>query len=68
MEMLASLDNVPPKAKQFRNFTANSLNLRGNQANETGIFNVELPIRAEREGTGGKERKGKSAEEANGAR
>ena len=35
MEMLASLDNVPRKAKQFRNFTANSLNLRGKQANDT---------------------------------
>jgi hypothetical protein len=32
MEMLASLDNVPRKPKQFRNFTANSLNLRGKQA------------------------------------
>lgn len=34
MEMLASLDNVPRKPKQFRNFTANSLNLRGKQATE----------------------------------
>lgn len=32
MEMLASLDNVPRKPKQFRNFTANSLNLRGKHA------------------------------------
>jgi hypothetical protein len=32
LEMLASLDNVPRKPKQFRNFTANSLNLRGSQA------------------------------------
>jgi hypothetical protein len=30
LKMLASLDNVPRKPKQFRNFTANSLNLRGN--------------------------------------
>jgi hypothetical protein len=28
---LASLGNVPRKEKQFRNFTANSLNLRGRQ-------------------------------------
>lgn len=34
MEMLASLDNVPRKPKQFRNFTANSLNLRGKQATD----------------------------------
>jgi cell growth-regulating nucleolar protein len=34
MEMLASLGNVPRKPKQFRNFTANSLNLRGKQATE----------------------------------
>ncbi len=33
LKMLASLDNVPRKPKQFRNFTANSLNLRGRQAN-----------------------------------
>ena len=32
MGLLASLDNVPRKPKQFRNFTANSLNLRGKQA------------------------------------
>lgn len=30
LKLLASLDNVPRKPKQFRNFTANSLNLRGN--------------------------------------
>ena len=34
LEMLASLDNVPRKPKQFRNFTANSLNLRGRQATD----------------------------------
>lgn len=34
VEMLASLDNVPRKPKQFRNFTANSLNLRGRQATD----------------------------------
>jgi len=34
MEMLTSLDNVPRKPKQFRNFTANSLNLRGKQATD----------------------------------
>jgi cell growth-regulating nucleolar protein len=28
---MSQLDNVPRKEKQFRNFTANSLNLRGNQ-------------------------------------
>lgn len=32
--MLATLDNVPRKPKQFRNFTANSLNLRGRQATD----------------------------------
>eukprot|EP00540_Astrosyne_radiata_P008602 CAMPEP_0116839488 /NCGR_PEP_ID=MMETSP0418-20121206/9800_1 /TAXON_ID=1158023 /ORGANISM="Astrosyne radiata, Strain 13vi08-1A" /LENGTH=233 /DNA_ID=CAMNT_0004469615 /DNA_START=95 /DNA_END=796 /DNA_ORIENTATION=- len=31
LRRLASLDNVPRKEKQFRNFTANSLNLRGKQ-------------------------------------
>lgn len=34
MGMLASLDNVPRKPKQFRNFTANSLNLKGKQASD----------------------------------
>lgn len=29
LELLATLGNVPRKEKQFRNFTANSLNLRG---------------------------------------
>uniref|UniRef100_A0A7S1ZTJ5 Zinc finger C2H2 LYAR-type domain-containing protein n=1 Tax=Ditylum brightwellii TaxID=49249 RepID=A0A7S1ZTJ5_9STRA len=29
MDQIASLDNVPRKEKQFRNFTANSLRLRG---------------------------------------
>lgn len=32
MKRLAQLDNVPRKEKQFRNFTANSLNLRGKQS------------------------------------
>jgi hypothetical protein len=32
MAHLASLGNVPRKEKQFRNFTANSLNLRGKQS------------------------------------
>ena len=32
MERLAMLDNVPRKQKQFRNFTANSLKLRGRDA------------------------------------
>lgn len=31
MTSMARLDNVPRKEKQFRNFTANSLNLRGNR-------------------------------------
>ena len=34
MKRLASLDNVPRKEKQFRNFTANSLNLRGKRQSE----------------------------------
>jgi hypothetical protein len=29
MQTMATLDNIPRKEKQFRNFTANSLNLRG---------------------------------------
>jgi hypothetical protein len=31
MRTMSQLDNVPRKEKQFRNFTANSLNLRGGQ-------------------------------------
>lgn len=34
MGIIASLDNVPRKPKQFRNFTSNSLNLRGNNASK----------------------------------
>jgi hypothetical protein len=33
MKTMSQLDNVPRKEKQFRNFTANSLNLRGGQKN-----------------------------------
>ena len=32
MNQISMLDNVPRKEKQFRNFTSNSLNLRGRQA------------------------------------
>ena len=58
MEMLASLDNVPRKPKQFRNFTANSLNLRGKQATDVvdSLWNHLSELRA-------KEQEAKTREE-----
>jgi membrane protein involved in colicin uptake len=41
LRQMSSLDNIPRKEKQFRNFTSNSLNLRGNQAAIVGeIWNL----------------------------
>jgi cell growth-regulating nucleolar protein len=36
MQTMATLDNIPRKEKQFRNFTANSLNLRGKNERVVG--------------------------------
>lgn len=49
MKRLAGLDNVPRKPKQFRNFTANSLNLRGKQATDIvdGLWNNLTTLRNE---------------------
>lgn len=47
MRTMAGLDNIPRKEKQFRNFTANSLNLRGKNESIVGeIWNV---LKTERE-------------------
>jgi hypothetical protein len=48
VQTMSQLDNVPRKEKQFRNFTANSLNLRGNQRDAivSDIWNL---LQAERE-------------------
>ena len=39
MQTMSQLDNVPRKEKQFRNFTANSLNLRG-KSGETTVTEI----------------------------
>jgi cell growth-regulating nucleolar protein len=47
MRTMAGLDNIPRKEKQFRNFTANSLSLRGSNESIVGeIWNV---LKTERE-------------------
>ena len=40
LSSIASLSNVPRKEKQFRNFCANSLNLRGNRQGETEVAEI----------------------------
>lgn len=47
MRTMAGLDNIPRKEKQFRNFTANSLNLRGK--NESIVGEIWELLKAERE-------------------
>jgi hypothetical protein len=44
---MSSLDNIPRKEKQFRNFTSNSLGLRG--ANEKIVGEIWNVLKAERE-------------------
>mmetsp|Transcript_109190 Transcript_109190/g.163321 ORF Transcript_109190/g.163321 Transcript_109190/m.163321 type:complete len:268 (-) Transcript_109190:7-810(-) len=44
---MSSLDNIPRKEKQFRNFTSNSLGLRG--ANEKVVGEIWNVLKAERE-------------------
>ena len=47
MRTMAGLDNIPRKEKQFRNFTANSLNLRGK--NESIVGEIWELLKTERE-------------------
>lgn len=49
LEIMAGLDNVPRKEKQFRNFTTNSLNLRGRQNAETVVSNIWNHLKSLRE-------------------
>ena len=46
MRAMSGLDNIPRKEKQFRNFTSNSLNLRG--ANESIVGEIWCVLSAER--------------------
>jgi hypothetical protein len=48
VQTMSQLDNVPRKEKQFRNFTANSLNLRGNQRDAI-VSDIWTLLQAERE-------------------
>ncbi len=47
MRIMAGLDNIPRKEKQFRNFTSNSLNLRGK--NESIVGEIWNLLKLERE-------------------
>jgi len=47
MRTMAGLDNIPRKEKQFRNFTANSLNLRGK--NEAIVGEIWELLKTERD-------------------
>lgn len=47
LQIMAGLDNIPRKEKQFRNFTANSLNLRGR--NEAVVGEIWNLLKNERE-------------------
>lgn len=50
LHTMAQLDNVPRKEKQFRNFTANSLNLRGKgQHGEKIVTDIWNLLKTERE-------------------
>ena len=40
LQIMAGLDNVPRKEKQFRNFTTNSLNLRGKRNSEKVVTDI----------------------------
>lgn len=48
MRTMAGLDNIPRKEKQFRNFTANSLNLRGKNG-DTIVGEIWNVLKQERE-------------------
>jgi hypothetical protein len=48
MRTMAGLDNIPRKEKQFRNFTANSLNLRG-QKGDAIVGEIWKVLNEERE-------------------
>jgi len=47
LRTMSSLDNIPRKEKQFRNFTSNSLNLRGR--NEAIVGQIWSLLKSERE-------------------
>lgn len=47
MQTMSGLDNIPRKEKQFRNFTSNSLNLRG--AKESIVGEIWVLLKTERE-------------------
>lgn len=47
MQTMSGLDNIPRKEKQFRNFTANSLNLRGK--NEAIVEEIWILLKTEQE-------------------
>ena len=49
LHVMAALDNVPRKEKQFRNFTTNSLNLRGKRNSETIVTDIWNHLKGLRE-------------------
>lgn len=58
LQVIADLDNVPRKPKQFQNFAANSLNLRGNKSGGsivTEIWEILKEKQGERKATEAKE-------------
>lgn len=58
MQTMATLDNIPRKEKQFRNFTANSLNLRGKNEKIVGeLWKVLFDERQRRQDAKQKEEK-----------
>jgi len=49
LQVIATLSNVPRKEKQFRNFAANSLNLRGKKNGETIVAEIWKYLQSRRE-------------------
>jgi len=63
IQSMASLDNVPRKEKPFRNFTSNSLNLRGKSGEGTvsEIWNFLKGLREKQQQSASSDRQQKSA-------
>lgn len=65
MRTMAGLDNIPRKEKQFRNFTANSLNLRGKNGDAIvgDIWNLLKTAKDKRQAEKETEKQGKNEQE-----